>query len=63
MIVRITGSTFPDKWVIFGNHHDARVNGADNPVSGAESLMEVARGLGGLVKSGWKPKRAIVLAL
>ena len=63
VIVRIDGSTFPDEWVIFGNHHDAWVNGADDPISGAVSLMEVARGLGELVKSGWKPKRTIILAL
>ena len=63
VIVRIDGSTFPDEWVIFGNHHDAWVNGADDPISGAVSLMEVARGLGELVKGGWKPKRTIILAL
>ena len=63
VIVRIEGSTFPDEWIIFGNHHDAWVNGADDPISGAASLMETARGLGELVKSGWKPKRTIVLAL
>ena len=63
VIVRIDGSTLPDEWVIFGNHHDAWVNGADDPISGAVSLMEVARGLGELVKGGWKPKRTIILAL
>ena len=63
VIVRIDGATFPDEWVIFGNHHDAWVNGADDPISGAVSLMEVARGLGELVKSGWRPKRTIILAL
>ena len=63
VIVRIDGSTLPDEWVIFGNHHDAWVNGADDPISGAVSLMEVARGLGELMKSGWKPKRTIILAL
>ena len=63
VIVRIDGSTFADEWVIFGNHHDAWVNGADDPISGAVSLMEVARGLGELVKGGWKPKRTIILAL
>ena len=46
VIVRIEGSTYPDEWIIFGNHHDAWVNGADDPTSGAASLMEVARGLG-----------------
>ncbi|MEP7117604.1 MAG: M28 family peptidase, partial [Acidobacteriota bacterium] len=63
VIVRIEGSTYPDEWVIFGNHHDAWVNGADDPISGAVSLMEVARGLGELLKTGWKPKRTIILAL
>jgi N-acetylated-alpha-linked acidic dipeptidase len=63
VIVRIPGATLPDEWVMFGNHHDAWVNGADDPISGAVSLMEMARGLGELLKSGWKPKRTIVLAL
>jgi N-acetylated-alpha-linked acidic dipeptidase len=63
VIVRIEGSTFPDEWIIMGNHHDAWVNGADDPTSGAVSLMETARGLSELLKSGWKPKRTIILAL
>lgn len=63
VIVRIEGSTFPDEWIIFGNHHDAWVNGADDPTSGAVSLMETARGLSELLKSGWRPKRTIILAL
>lgn len=63
VIVRIPGATLPDEWIIFGNHHDAWVNGADDPISGAVSLMETARGLGELLKSGWRPKRTIVLAL
>jgi N-acetylated-alpha-linked acidic dipeptidase len=63
VIVRIEGSTFPDEWIIFGNHHDAWVNGADDPISGAVSLMETGRGLAELLKSGWRPKRTIILAL
>ncbi len=63
VIVRIEGSTFPDEWLIFGNHHDAWVNGADDPTSGAVALMETGRGLAELVKTGWRPKRTIVLAL
>lgn len=63
VIARIEGSTFPDEWVIFGNHHDAWVNGADDPISGAVSLMETARGLAELLKTGWRPKRTIILAL
>ena len=63
VIVRIEGTTFPDEWVIFGNHHDAWVNGADDPISGAVALMETGRGLAELLKSGWRPKRTIILAL
>ena len=60
VIVRIPGSTFPDEWIIRGNHHDAWVNGADDPVSGTGPLMEEMRGLGMLLKQGWKPKRTII---
>ena len=63
VIVRIEGSTFPDEWIIFGNHHDAWVNGADDPISGAVALMETARGLSELLKAGWRPKRTLILAL
>ncbi|MCA1584364.1 MAG: M28 family peptidase [Acidobacteria bacterium] len=63
VIARIDGMAFPDEWIVFGNHHDAWVNGADDPISGAAALLETARGLGELVKSGWKPKRTIVFAL
>jgi len=62
VIVRIEGSEFPDEWIVHGNHHDAWVNGAADPTSGQVALMETARGLGELLKSGWRPKRTIVLA-
>jgi len=62
VIARIKGSEFPDQWVVFGNHHDAWVNGASDPTSGNVALMETARGLAELSKTGWKPKRTIVLA-
>jgi len=60
VIARITGSTYPDEWVIRGNHHDAWVNGASDPVSGMAPEMEEARAFGQLLKSGWRPKRTIV---
>ncbi len=59
----IPGSTYPDQWMIYGNHHDAWVNGAHDPLSGASSLLETARTLAELRKQGWQPKRTIVLAL
>ncbi|HEX3351908.1 MAG TPA: M28 family metallopeptidase [Terriglobales bacterium] len=60
VIVKIPGSTDPDEWVVRGNHHDAWVNGAEDPVSGAVALMEEARGFATLLKQGWKPKRTII---
>ena len=60
VVGKIPGSAFPDEWVIRGNHHDAWVNGAEDPISGQIALLEEARALGELVKSGWKPKRTII---
>src|SRR6266404_1115327 len=60
VIVRIPGSEYPDEWIIRGNHHDAWVNGAEDPVSGAVAEMEEMRGLSELLKQGWKPKRTII---
>jgi len=48
------------QWVIRGNHHDAWVNGADDPVSGQAALLEEARMLGELRRQGWSPKRTII---
>ena len=62
VIARIEGTAFPDEWIIQGNHHDAWVNGAADPVSGMIALMEEARALGELLKQGWRPKRTIILA-
>ena len=60
VIARISGSEQPDAWVIRGNHHDAWVNGAQDPISGQVALLEEARSLGELVKQGWRPKRTII---
>jgi N-acetylated-alpha-linked acidic dipeptidase len=60
VVVKIPGSTFPDQWVIRGNHHDAWVNGAGDPLSGAVAELEEARGLGELLKQGWHPQRTIL---
>src|SRR5436190_8424891 len=60
VIARLRGSTFPDQWVPRGNHHDAWVNGAEDPVSGLAAMLEEARALGELRKQGWTPARTIV---
>jgi N-acetylated-alpha-linked acidic dipeptidase len=62
VIATMRGSAEPDLWVLRGNHHDAWVNGADDPVSGQVVLLEEARALGELAKQGWKPKRTIIYA-
>src|SRR5262249_7618733 len=62
VITKMRGAEQPDEWIIRGNHHDAWVCGADDPISGQVALMEEARAVGELVKSGWKPKRTIVYA-
>ena len=63
VIARIPGATVPDEWIIYGNHHDAWVNGASDPVSGAIALMETARAFAELRKQGWAPKRTLIFAL
>jgi N-acetylated-alpha-linked acidic dipeptidase len=62
VVARIDGSEHPDEWIIQGNHHDAWVRGASDPTSGNVALIETARGFGELLKSGWRPKRTIILA-
>ena len=62
VIARLPGSTYPDEWIVRGNHHDAWVNGALDPASGMSAELEEARALGELVKQGWRPKRTIVYA-
>src|SRR5246500_4805077 len=61
VVAKIPGSSNPDEWVIRGNHHDAWVNGAEDPLSGLVAVLEEGRALGELVKQGWKPKRTIIL--
>ena len=60
VIGKIPGGEAPDEWIVRGNHHDAWVNGAEDPVSGQAALLEEARGLGQLLKQGWKPRRTII---
>ena len=60
VIAKIPGSTAPDEWVMRGNHHDAWVNGAEDPISGMDAVLEEARAMSELLKQGWKPKRTII---
>src|SRR5665647_180627 len=60
VIAKILGAKFPDEWVIRGNHEDAWVNGASDPISGQAALLEEAKSIGELLKTGWKPDRTLV---
>jgi N-acetylated-alpha-linked acidic dipeptidase len=60
VIAKLPGSDAADQWVIRGNHFDAWVNGAQDPLSGQMAMLEEARALGELWKQGWRPKRTII---
>jgi len=62
VIARMRGTDLADQWIVRGNHHDAWVHGASDPVSGMVALMEEARAIGELAKSGWRPRRTLVFA-
>jgi len=62
VIAKIPGSVAPDEWIVRGNHHDAWVNGAEDPISAQVAMLEEARALGLLLKQGWKPRRTIIYA-
>jgi len=58
----LRGSTYPDQWIIRGNHHDGWVFGASDPLTGQVALMSEAKALGTLYRQGWRPARTIVYA-
>jgi N-acetylated-alpha-linked acidic dipeptidase len=60
VIGKIQGSQDPGASVILGNHRDAWVFGTVDPSSGTASLLEAARGVGVLLRQGWRPRRTIV---
>jgi N-acetylated-alpha-linked acidic dipeptidase len=60
VIARLPGSSAAGQWVLRGNHYDAWVNGAEDPISGQSEMLEEVRALGELHKQGWTPKRTII---
>jgi N-acetylated-alpha-linked acidic dipeptidase len=60
VIATMKGASYPDQWVVRGNHHDGWVFGASDPLSGQVALLAEAKAIGGLVKQGWRPQRTIV---
>nr|AQX44092.1 hypothetical protein [Dendrobium officinale] len=61
IITIIKGCEEPDRYVILGNHRDAWTYGAVDPNSGTAVLLDVASRFGALLRSGWRPKRTIIL--
>jgi N-acetylated-alpha-linked acidic dipeptidase len=61
VVGRVRGSQSPQEWVVAGNHRDAWVYGAVDPNSGTSAMLEAVHGIGELLKSGWRPKRTIVI--
>ena len=62
VVARLSGSRYPDEWVIRGNHHDGWVFGAADPLSGNVALMAEMKALGALAKGGWRPQRTLIYA-
>src|SRR5437588_329192 len=60
VVARLQGSERGEQWIMRGNHSDAWVNGAQDPISGLVAELAEARAIGDLAKSGWKPKRTII---
>jgi N-acetylated-alpha-linked acidic dipeptidase len=60
VIATMQGSTYPDEWIIRGNHHDAWVHGALDPISGLVVLMEEARAVATLKQQGNQFRRTMV---
>ena len=52
VIATLHGAQDEGQWVLRGNHHDAWVNGAEDPISGQAAMLEEARMLGELHAAG-----------
>ena len=62
VVASLKGRDQPDRRIMLGTHHDAWTFGGVDPGTGAAALLEVAKGLGTLAKSGWRPARTIDIA-
>jgi N-acetylated-alpha-linked acidic dipeptidase len=60
VVARLKGTDLADQWIVRGNHYDAWVHGANDPISGQVAMLEEARAIGELAKSGVRPRRTII---
>jgi N-acetylated-alpha-linked acidic dipeptidase len=60
--IGIINGTSQDEVILIGNHRDAWiVGGAADPNSGSAIMLELSKAFGALLRTGWKPRRTIVL--
>jgi len=52
----------PSQEVVLGGHRDAWVYGVTDNGDGISTLIETAKALGALARTGWRPQRTIVIA-
>jgi N-acetylated-alpha-linked acidic dipeptidase len=62
VIAVLEGAEQPDQWILRGDHHDAWVAGATDPVAGLVAMLEEARGIGELARQGHRPRRTVIYA-
>jgi N-acetylated-alpha-linked acidic dipeptidase len=60
VIARWEGSTYPDEWVIRGNHHDGWNHGAADPLSGMIATLAEAKAVAELARAGNPPLRTVI---
>jgi N-acetylated-alpha-linked acidic dipeptidase len=61
VIATLKGRELPGQVVLAGNHRDAWAHGAEDPNSGTITLLEMARVIGAEARSGWRPRRTLML--
>lgn len=60
--IGIINGTSQDEVIVIGNHRDAWIiGGAADPNSGSAIMVELSKAFGALLRTGWQPKRTIVL--
>jgi N-acetylated-alpha-linked acidic dipeptidase len=62
VVATLRGQQTPERAILFGTHHDAWTFGGVDPGTGTTAMLELAKGLGQLARSGWRPQRTIALA-
>lgn len=60
--IGVLQGTDPSQEVVLGGHRDAWVYGVTDNGDGISTLIESAKALGTLARSGWHPQRTIIIA-